>query len=29
MITFEIVERAPGVWVITKLKVKPVQHEGH
>jgi Cu(I)/Ag(I) efflux system membrane fusion protein len=28
-VSFEIVERAPGKWVITRLKAKPAQHEGH
>ena len=29
-ITFEIVERKPGEWVITRLQAKPVNpHEGH
>lgn len=28
-ISFEIVERKPGAWVITKLKARPAQHEGH
>jgi len=29
-ISFEVVERKPGEWVITKLQAKPVKaHEGH
>ena len=29
-ITFEIVERKPGEWVITRLQAKPAKsHEGH
>ena len=29
-VTFEIVERAPGEWVITKLQAHAQhQHEGH
>ncbi len=27
-ISFELVERTPGAWVITRLKVKPAQHGG-
>jgi len=28
-ISFELVERTPGAWVITWLKAKPAQHGGH
>jgi Cu(I)/Ag(I) efflux system membrane fusion protein len=27
-VSFEIVERAPGEWVITRLQLRK-QHEGH
>lgn len=29
MIDFEIVEREPGVWVITSMKAVSMKHEGH
>lgn len=28
-ITFEIVERKPGEWVVTRLQARKPQHEGH